>query len=312
MARVDDAVDDDVKVRLTADTRIEPKGAVPAKGMGAKAVLLTPADDAVVYTARNLVLDVHPDRPGRDPASKPLRACGTIAALPDGDTLLGQWMLTVPDLADLSFAVNEKTKITPKDAAPAVGDAACVVLRNTDAGWVAESIQLKRERDDESDHPRRVELRGTVTAMPNDAGFLTLDVKGRGEVMVKVVEGETEVEGELAVGAEVAVRAEMRTNDVGDEYLLALKIKVLGDDHPGGKDAHAAVVFRGEVSAVNATTDVWTIIQGDKMWQVIVNDTTKKIGLGAADNLVGREVKGVAKPQADGSLLAIMLQFKKQ
>lgn len=302
-----DAAAADVHVRLSADSRVEPRGAVPAVDMGVKAVLLMPADDHGVYAVRSLVLDVHPDRPGHDQPHKALRACGTIAALPD-HALHGQWTVSVPDLADLTFLVNGRTKVTPPHTTPAVGDAVCVVLRHSSAGWLAESVQLKRDRHAGDDHGRRVELHGTVKELPNDHGVMTIEVKGHGEVAV-VVNDDTAVEGELTVGAKVAVRAEMRRDSAGHEFLLALKVKVLTDRHPGGKDHHAAVVLRGVVTAVDGA--VWTITHGDKITQVTVDASTKIVGLAADEDPTGREVKGVAKPQADGSLLAVMLHVKR-
>jgi hypothetical protein len=300
----DDDPADNVLVRVTADTKIEPKGVTLAEGQAAKAVVKTPADDGGVYTATNLEVEAHPDKPGRDPLNRPLRACGTIKALP-ADPTNGEWTISVPDIADVTFLVNDTTKIQPKDAKPAVGDVACVLARHTDTGWVAEVVELKHEGKDEGDHEHKAELRGKITALTAES--MTLDVPGRGAVVV-ALNADTEVEGTLAVDAEVVVRAKVVTDSAGNESLLALKVKVVGDDHPGGKDGNAAVHLEGKVTDV--TGDVWTISHDGTDTKVTVNDTTKLIGLDAGADPKGREVMGVAKPQQDGTLLAVMLNFK--
>jgi hypothetical protein len=307
----DDDAEDDVSVRLTLETRIVPPGVVAAVDLEAKAVV-TPTDEDGVFEALHLVLGARPDKPGQDPTHRPVRACGTIASLP-ADPADGEWTVSVPDHDDYTFTVNEDTKITPRDATPAVGDAVCFLARHSQGVLVAESIQLRPGgEDDEDDEAHEVVLHGTIKTLPDDLSgewTLVLEVPGRGDVSVQV-NADTEIEGELAVGAKVVVKAEASEDDDGNEVLTALEIKVRAR-HEGGHDRNAAVRLRGTVTAVSDDGTQWTIDQGDADIVVTVNADTKIKGLGEDESAVGLAVQGVAKRQQDATLLALMLHFKK-
>ncbi|MEO8083487.1 MAG: hypothetical protein ABI780_06675 [Ardenticatenales bacterium] len=308
----DDDPADDVTVALSDTTRIAPPGAQPAVDVRARVVALRPAVDGGAFLALSIVLRVHPQ-----PETRPLHACGTISALPDGGTI-GDWTFHVSDVADYTIGVTADTRITPPRVDPAVGMRACFEARAADSGWIAKNIELKakhNEDDDEGDdHDRaRVELTGTVSGVPVDAaGTYTLTIQTDGGAHEVVVTPDTEVEGDLADGARVALRATRTTDADGNVVLTAEKIKVLGaPSSPGGEHAKDVVRIEGEITAVSADGTVWSITHDGTVTVITIGADTHIVGLVVSALLIGREVDGTATVQVDGSLLAKQLRVKR-
>jgi len=298
---------DDVTIQLTADTRISPPGVEPAVDVRARAVAMAPADEGGAFTALVLVLKGRPQPPQR-----PLQACGTITALPasgrDGD-----WTISVPDVADYTFAVSAQTRITPRDVEPAIGMRSCFLARPTDAGWAAQNVVLKPARDGQGGGRDTVELNGTVTGLPADrSGDYVLTIQGADAAHDVLVTPDTEVEGDLADGVRVAVRALRSTDAAGNEVLTAQKIRVVGrPSTPGRGHSQAPVRVEGVVTEVAADGTSWSIAHEGTTTVVTIGDETHIVGLAAGASPLDREVEGRALAQPDGTLLAKTLRVKR-
>jgi hypothetical protein len=302
----DDDPADDVQVRLTADSKIVPKDAEVAVGSEVKAVLLPAVPDELSIVLQ-LVVKVEDDEDDDDDDRdrREMHGCGTIASLP-ADVHDGTWTVTVKD-GELSFVVNGETEVEPEDAVPAVGDRVCFELEQTDAGWVAEEVKLKGEDDDDRDNKgHRVELHGTIQSLPDDQSGewdLVLAVEGHGDVTIHV-DADTEIEGDLAVGARVAVKAKVTVDAAGVASYLAERIKLLGERRGGQDRAPKSVHFEGIVTAVSADGGTWTLDDEGTEVVILVTADTWIRGLLPGQSIIGRHAEGVAKVQADGSLVA--------
>lgn len=303
---------DDIQARLSDDTKIHPKDADVAVGLKVKAILL-PAKTGEIAVADQLILKDRDDDDDDDEGRK-MHACGSIATLPT-DPRDGSWTVTVKDVGDFSFLVNGDTELKPKDAVPAVGDRVCFEARQTDSGWLAKEVELKDADDDgdEDDHRKKVELKGLIQSLPDDRSGewdLVLTLEGRGDVTIHVNQA-TEIEGDLAVGARVAVRAKVTVDGGGAESYLAERIKLVGEKGGGRDKAPKSVHIEGRVTAVSADGATWTLDDEGTVVVVTVTLDTWLRGLLPGQSPVGLRVEGVAKRQADGSLVARLLKIER-
>jgi hypothetical protein len=309
---VDDDPADDVRIQLTAVTKIVPNDGEVVVGLEVKAILLPALPDELAVAAQ-LILKDDDDDDEEDDRRRKMHACGTIATLPT-DPHNGTWTVTVKDIGDFSFLVNADTELKPDGATPAVGDRACFEAHQTDSGWLAEEVELKDqdEDDDHGHHARRVELNGIIKTLPDDRSGewdLVLTLAGRGDVTIHV-DQDTEIEGDLAVGAHVGVRAEVEVDNGGNESYLAERIKLLGEKGGGHDKAPKSVHIEGTVTAVSSDGTTWTLDDEGTIIMLTVTLDTWVRGLLPGQSPVGRHVEGVAKRQADGSLVAKLLTIE--
>ncbi len=297
---------DDVTLLLTMDTRISPPGATIAVDVRARVVALPPTINIGAYRVLVLVVKGRPE-----PEKRPLQACGSINALPDGG-IYGEWTVVVPDIAQYKFVVNAQTQITPPGVEPTVGMRACFLARNSAAGWVAQNVELKPVRNG-GDRPK-VELNGIITALPLDLvgnWTLTLEVEGGTHYDV-IVTPNTSIEGTLLVGAHVSIRATRSMDAAGTSVLTAERIKVVGAANtPREGHGHAVVRVGGVVSAISDDGSQWTLTHEEVSIVVTIGADTRIVGLASGESALNLEVEGKATTQADGSLVAKLLRVRR-
>jgi len=298
---------------LTATTRIEPSGATPAVGDQARAVVQKPKAEGDPLRAVVLVLGGGPKPPGEPKDPNAVHGCGTITALP-ADPFLGAWTISVPNVADYNLTVTAYTKISPKDATPALNGMACFKAQPTDAGLVAKNIDLEPKHEPGEGKPEHkgIVVRGTVAdPLPGDRSgdwTLTVAVEGAPNQTVLVTK-DTEIHGDLAVGAVVVVHARQVTDAAGAQTLVADEIHVGPDMPPPAGQPGRPVRFEGEVKAASDTQ--WTITPRHGADIVVgISADTKIVGLASDADPVGKEVEGQAQRAADGSLVARMIRVK--
>jgi hypothetical protein len=313
--RTDDDPSDDVTLSWTDDTRIVPPDAELTVGVKVRALAMAVDTDAQL-TAELIVL---PPTRSEDPRPEPkpehhVRACGTIASLPDG-SLMGEWVLDAGEVGEVHVIVNGDTKIVPPNLGPQVGMMVCVKGTETDAGLVAQQIQLRPDGDDDDDHggdhAAHFELRGTVdgSSLPAElmgTWVLVLQIPGRDAPQPVTVQPDTEIKGQLAAGAEVVVVGHIMATDAGD-LLVAERIQVVG--HAAGRgDDHRSRSLHGTVEAVSDTS--WTIAAEDGSVDVAVNSHTRIVGLASGEDPVGHVAHVVAMTDADGHLVARLIRIE--
>jgi hypothetical protein len=299
------------QVQVSSTTKIVPAGTVPAVGLKVHAVVTGPSSGGV-YSALQLVFG---DGRGHDGQKHELHACGTIATLP-ADPLNGEWTLTVSDIATYKFTVNGDTHISPAGTTPAVGQMACFEAAQTTTGWVAKSVELKVPHAGGGEH-HGVEIEGVIKTLPDDRSgdwTLVVTVDGGSDVSI-LVNKDTVINGTLAVGAQVSVKAEKHTDSAGTETLVALKVEVEDSGehgHGGGDHSKSGIVHvEGTVTAVSADGKTWTLTDEGKTTTVVLNDSTKIVGLADGQSPLNLKVEGIVAQQTDGTLLAVLLKVDK-
>lgn len=319
---VDDNPDDDVAVLVPASTKISPPDAALDVGDNVRAMVT--GDEEPFEAYHITVLDEAAHEPGHM-ADRPLHGCGTIASLPE-DVHDGWWTIDVPAVDSFKLMVTADTDITPADVAPAEGMNACFKAHSDGEELQADHIQLSAGHGPGSGaKARKLQIRGIVVAPPGDSlpSEIKVAVEGRDDLVAVQVTADTRIQGELDVDASVVIQARVENSETGEKLLVAEKIVVVArhghrPGHPGrgpGMEpgqGKAAVHFSGIVTAVNGDGDgdVWTIDPGElggaDEFYVLVTAETKLVGFGGTP--VGEEVEGVAKPDADGQLVARMIR----
>ncbi|MFN2114812.1 MAG: hypothetical protein ACK2T6_03790 [Anaerolineae bacterium] len=201
-------------------TRVVPRGATPAEGMRATALVTQPTTEGDPYPALVLVLKAAPERRKR-------HVCGEISALPD-DPQDGAWTVTGPDGGEFTFEATAKTRISPRHVQPEVGGSACVYAYSSADGWEARSIQVRpapNERSGSGDDHRAVHVSGEVAAVSDDGSVWTIDPGEDEDAVELTVDEHSKIVGLDADDDPVGLQVDAVAKTQSDGTLLATTLR---------------------------------------------------------------------------------------